>query len=114
MNTLKKIQLYQQDRLSAIGICILILFMISSCGKKTESNEITEESTHTHSDDIEKVTNLQITSRQYKTADIELGNVQETGLTQLQEAPLAIAYISMPNCSAVLRLQSVRERFWQF
>lgn len=29
----------------------------------------------------------------------------ETGLTQLQEAPLAIAYISMPNCSVCVSVK---------
>ena len=89
MKAFKKIERYKQLQKSSIvtvisSIAFLLLF--SSCGKKQEAIETEEVSTHTHTDSIEKLTNLQITSKQFKAAGIELGHLQKTGLTQLLKA----------------------------
>lgn len=93
MKSFKKIKLHKQKQRGVIVIFVLVLMMtITSCDKKQEStetevsSEIEEVSTHAHTDSIEKVTDLQITSKQFKAAGIELGNLQETGLTELLKA----------------------------
>jgi len=88
MKSFKKIKLHKHKQTSIIAVFALaFLFTIASCGKKTESIVTEEVSTHAHTDTIiEAVTELQITSKQFKAAGIELGNLQKTGLTEFLKA----------------------------
>jgi len=87
MESLKKMKLqYLMQNYVFVIFAMSLLITVISCDKKTESIETEEVSTHAHTDSIKAVTDLQITSKQFKAAGIELGNIQETGLTELLKA----------------------------
>lgn len=87
MKSFKKTKFHKQ-KLTIIFVLLSVafLFTVTSCNKEKVSIETEKVSTHPHTDSIEKVTDLQITSKQFKAAGIELGNLQETGLTELLKA----------------------------